>query len=87
MNYVLTGKKIPAELTNVDANTKTTDVGSVIPTTTIQKIYEKMEAIGMILPHIVLLSRHILHHRLQSCVTSKYSFCGQIILSLQSDAI
>ena len=49
MNYVLTGKKIPAELTNVDANTKTTDVGSVIPTTTIQKIYEKMEAIGMIL--------------------------------------
>ena len=52
MNYVLTGKKIPAELTNVDANTKTSDVGSVIPTTTIQKIYEKMEAIGMILPRV-----------------------------------
>ena len=52
MNYVLTGKKIPAELTNADANTKTTDVGSVIPTTTIQKIYEKMEAIGMILPRV-----------------------------------
>lgn len=26
MNYVLTGKKIPAELTNADANTKTSDV-------------------------------------------------------------
>lgn len=28
MNYVLTGKKIPAELTNVDANTKTSDVAA-----------------------------------------------------------
>lgn len=52
MNYVLTGKKIPAELTNVDANTKTSDVGAAIPTTTLQKIYEKIEATGMILPHV-----------------------------------
>lgn len=52
MNYVLTGKKIPAELTNVDANTKTTDVGAAIPTTTLQKIYEKIEATGMILPRV-----------------------------------
>ena len=52
MNYVLTGRKIPAELTNADANTKTSDVGAAIPTTTLQKIYEKMEAVGMILPRV-----------------------------------
>lgn len=52
MNYVLTGKKIPAALTNVDANTKTSDVGAAIPTTTLQKIYEKIEATGMILPRV-----------------------------------
>ena len=52
MNYVLTGKKIPAELTNTDANTKTSDVGAAIPTTTLQKIYEKIEATGMILPRV-----------------------------------
>lgn len=52
MNYVLTGKKIPAELTNVDENTKTSDVGAAIPTTTLQKIYEKIEATGMILPRV-----------------------------------
>lgn len=52
MNYVLAGKKIPAELTNVDANTKTSDVGAAIPTTTLQKIYEKIEATGMILPRV-----------------------------------
>ena len=52
MNYVLTGKKIPAELTNVDANTKTSDVGAAIPTTTLQKIYEKIESTGMILPRV-----------------------------------
>lgn len=52
MNYVLNGKDIPRELTNADANTKTSDVGSVIPTTTLQKIYEKMKAIGMILPRV-----------------------------------
>ncbi len=52
MNYVLAGKKIPAELTNADANTKTSDVGAAIPTTTLQKIYEKIEATGMILPRV-----------------------------------
>ena len=52
MNYVITGKKIPAELTNADANTKTTDVGAAIPTTTLQKIYEKIESTGMILPRV-----------------------------------
>lgn len=52
MNYVLAGKKIPAELTNADANTKTSDVGAAIPTTTLQKIYEKIESTGMILPRV-----------------------------------
>lgn len=52
MNYVLAGKRIPAELTNADANTKTSDVGAAIPTTTLQKIYEKIESTGMILPRV-----------------------------------
>ncbi len=50
MAYVLEGTPIPRELVNSDATTKTSDTGSVIPTTTMQKIYDKMEAIGMILP-------------------------------------
>lgn len=49
MNFVVSQKPIPAQF-NVDANTKTTDVGTVIPTTIMEKIVEKMEAIGMILP-------------------------------------
>ena len=36
MNNVLTGASIPSQF-NVDANTKTTDVGSVIPTTVLEK--------------------------------------------------
>lgn len=48
MNHVMKGAAIPAKFTN-DV-TKTTDVGAVIPTTTLQKIYEKMENIGTILP-------------------------------------
>jgi len=50
MNYVAKGEAIPAQLRNADANTKTTDVGEVIPTTTMQRIIEKIEATGMILP-------------------------------------
>lgn len=48
--HVLSGAAIPAKFRNADANTKTTDVGAVIPTTTLQKIYEKMDKIGMVLP-------------------------------------
>lgn len=50
MQNVLKGTAIPAKFQNADANTKTTDVGSVIPTTIMQKIIEKMESVGMILP-------------------------------------
>lgn len=49
MNYVFRGTEIPLEL-RADANTKTTDIGSVIPNTVLNKIIEKIEATGMILP-------------------------------------
>lgn len=49
MNYVLRGTEIPAEL-RVDANTLTTDIGSAIPTILSNRIIEKMESVGMILP-------------------------------------
>ena len=47
MNYVLAGEKLPQEFR---ANTKTTDIGAMIPQTVLAKIVEKMEATGMILP-------------------------------------
>jgi HK97 family phage major capsid protein len=49
MNYVLKGEQIPAEL-RADAVTYTSDVGSVIPETVLNRIVEKLEATGMILP-------------------------------------
>ncbi|MDR2513750.1 MAG: phage major capsid protein [Christensenellaceae bacterium] len=49
MAYALRGTPIPAEY-RADALTKTTDVGAVIPTTVLNKIVEKLEAVGMILP-------------------------------------
>jgi len=56
MNNVINGTPIPAKFLNADANTKTTDVGSVIPTTILEKIIEKMEATGMILPLVTKTS-------------------------------
>lgn len=50
MNYVTQGKSMPAEFKNANANTKTTDVGEMIPETVLQRIIEKMESVGMILP-------------------------------------
>ncbi len=49
MNYVLRGESIPVEV-RANAVTKTTDVGSVIPQTVLNRIVEKLEATGMILP-------------------------------------
>lgn len=49
MAHVLRGTDIPAEF-RADALTKTTDVGAAIPTTTLNRIIEKLEAVGMILP-------------------------------------
>jgi len=50
MNNVLKGAAIPDKFTNVDANTKTSDASAVIPTTVMEKIIEKLESTGMILP-------------------------------------
>ncbi|MFJ8268526.1 phage major capsid protein [Peribacillus asahii] len=47
MRHVLTGESIPSELRAV---AKTTDIGSVIPQTVLNRIIEKIEAVGMILP-------------------------------------
>lgn len=48
MNHVLKGSAIPAEFRNVDANTKTSDVATVIPTQTLNRIVEKMEAAAVL---------------------------------------
>ena len=50
MANVLHNKAIPARFCDADESTRTPDVGTVIPTTIVQKIIEKMEATGMILP-------------------------------------
>ena len=49
MNSVVRGTPIPVEY-RLDANSVTSEIGTVIPTTIIEKIVEKMEAVGMILP-------------------------------------
>lgn len=51
MRYVTRGVAMPAEY-RAGETTKATDVGSVIPTTVLNKIIEKLEAVGMILPLI-----------------------------------
>jgi len=56
MNNVIKGTAIPSQLLNVDASTVTGDVGSVIPTTVMEKIIEKLEATGMILPLVTRTS-------------------------------
>lgn len=49
MNHVLSGAPIPEKF-NVAGPTKTLDVDAVISPTIVQRIVEKMESIGMILP-------------------------------------
>lgn len=56
MNHVIKGSPIPEKFMNADQNTKTTDVGSVIPTTVMEKIVEKLESTGMILPLVTRTS-------------------------------
>ena len=48
MQYVTRGTAIPAEY-RTDYNTKTTDVGNVIPTTVVEQIISKLENVGGIL--------------------------------------
>lgn len=48
MNMVMKDTPIPANLMNADANTKTSDVTSVIPTTLVEQIIQKLDSIGKI---------------------------------------
>lgn len=48
MDYVCRGKELPQEFRAT--NTKTTDIGALVPPVTLNKIIEKVEAYGMILP-------------------------------------
>ena len=48
MNNVLKGTPIPADFSNTDANTKTSDIPAVIPTTIMQRIIEKVEEVGTV---------------------------------------
>lgn len=56
MNYVLKGTAIPEKFRNTSATTKTTDVGSVISPTVVNRIVEKMESMGMLLPLVTRTS-------------------------------
>lgn len=49
MEYVCRGKEMPVEFRS-DANTTTSDIGALVPPVTLNKIVEKVEAYGMILP-------------------------------------
>lgn len=56
MNYVSRGVEMPREFINANENTKTTDASIMIPTTVLEKIIEKIEATGMILPLVTRTS-------------------------------
>ena len=49
MAYVCRGEALPAEF-RANETTKTTDIGALVPQVTLNKIIEKIEAWGMILP-------------------------------------
>ena len=53
--FVTRGTVIPVEL-RVDESTLTTDIGSAIPTVLVNRIVEKLEAVGMILPLVTKTS-------------------------------
>lgn len=50
MDYVTRNVPIPEEFRGSNANTTTEDVGALVPPVTLNKIVEKVEAYGMILP-------------------------------------
>lgn len=52
MNYVLDGVAIPEKFRNASTVTKASDVGAVIAPTVLNRIVEKMESSGMILPMV-----------------------------------
>jgi HK97 family phage major capsid protein len=56
MNHVVKGAPIPGEFLNADATTKTTDIGTAIPLTIMEKIIEKLVATGMVLSEVTRTS-------------------------------
>lgn len=56
MQYVTRGTPVPVELRAGDENTLTSDVATAIPTVLIDRIVEKLEAVGMILPLVTRTS-------------------------------
>lgn len=56
MNYVMSGTEIPAKFMNEAGPTKTKDVGAVISPVVVNRIIEKMESLGMILPLVTKTS-------------------------------
>lgn len=56
MDFILRGTPIPAELRSGDESTTTSDVASVIPTQLVNRIIEKMDNVGMIIPLITKTS-------------------------------
>lgn len=55
MDFACNGTPIPSEL-RADANTTTTDAAAAIPTMVVDRIVEKMEHIGMVLPLVTRTS-------------------------------
>ena len=55
MNYVCRGERLPKEFRS-DEVTATTDIGALVPPVTLNKIIEKIEAYGMILPLVTRTS-------------------------------
>ena len=55
MEHVIKGTELPEEF-RAAGPTKTTDIGAVIPTTVLNRIIEKLEATGMILPLVTRTS-------------------------------
>lgn len=49
MNYVCRGEKMPVEFRG-NENTKTTDIGALVPPVTLNKIIEKIESYGELIP-------------------------------------
>ena len=56
MNHIVRGEAIPSEFKNEAGPTKTGELGELIPTTVLEKIIEKLEATGMILPLVTRTS-------------------------------
>lgn len=56
MNYVVRKATMPDKFKNLDENTTTSDVSVMIPTTVLNRIIEKMETIGVILPQVTRTS-------------------------------